>query len=223
MKIKTLLSAITLASSVATTASAQIYEADFTIAGQGATHSGSGSFTADTFDGANWVSSWPNVSTDGSTNSFITSGGAMFVSDWGGNGKLTSDPINITSDGTFTYSGTAVTVSSGDAFNASTEGFEWFYVINSGSEVAFGGQGQGFGGANIGNGVDLSSSVSTISVSGGDTLNVGFNFNVNGANDGFNVTAMTVSFAPVPEPNSYALLAGMFALASVMLRRRSVK
>ncbi len=29
--------------------------------------------------------------------------------------------------------------------------------------------------------------------------------------------------APVPEPNTYALLAGMFALASVMVRRRSVK
>ena len=34
---------------------------------------------------------------------------------------------------------------------------------------------------------------------------------------------MPLGVYAVPEPNSYALLAGMLALASVMLRRRSVK
>ena len=46
--------------------------------------------------------------------------------------------------------------------------------------------------------------------------------NWTGSNSGFSpVTSFTVQ--AVPEPNTYALLAGMFALASVMLRRRSVK
>ena len=36
-------------------------------------------------------------------------------------------------------------------------------------------------------------------------------------------SVMPVGTYSVPEPNTYALLAGMFALASVMVRRRSVK
>lgn len=142
----------------------------------------------------------------------------MVVSDWGGDGTLISDVINITTTGTFTFSGVAVTDSSGDAFNASSEGFEWFYSINSGSEVSFGGVGQGFGGVNVGDGFDLSDSVSGIAITAGDTLEVGFNFNVNGASDGFNVSSMSVS--AVPEPSAFGLIAGMLGFTWVMLRRR---
>lgn len=191
-----------------------IYTAEFSIAGEGATHSGSGTFAAGSFDGANWTSSWPTVNTDGTTNSFITVGGNMTVSEWGGNGTLLSDTITFTSDGDFTFSGTAITVSSGDAFNALTEGFEWFYILNSGSEVSFGGVGEGFGGSDIGNGVDLSDSVSGIAVSSGDTLEIGFNFNVDGSADGFDVSSMTVDFNAIPEP-SIALFSGLG-----LLRRR---
>ena len=139
----------------------------------------------------------------------------MVVQDWGGSGTLTSDTINITSSGTFDFSGSAVTVSDGPAFNVSSEGFEWFYAINGGTEVAFGGVGQGFGGSDVGDGVDLSDSVTDIAVSSGDTLQVGFNFNVNGANDGFEVSSMSVDV--IPEPST-ALLSSLGLLA--LLRRR---
>ena len=39
-------------------------------------------------------------------------------------------------------------------------------------------------------------------------------------NFGFTLTSMSFSIAAVPEPSTYALLAGCFALASVMIRRR---
>ena len=48
-------------------------------------------------------------------------------------------------------------------------------------------------------------------------------YSVNGALAEIDNIALYASAVAVPEPGTYALLAGMFALASVMLRRRSVK
>lgn len=79
-------------------------------------------------------------------------------------------------------------------------------------------------GARDGNG-DSTSIVSTV-----DTLSWGANQTLflrwtagNAAGTDAGIALDNLSVSAVPEPSTYALLSGMFALASVMLRRRSVK
>ena len=174
------------------------------------------------FDGENWTLTYPSVASDSTLNSFITNGSAMNISDWGGLGTVTGDLIHILDSGTVSISGVGTTVSSGLAFNASAEGFQWFYSLNSDSENAFGSVGEGFGGSDVGDGVDLSASVSNLSVSPGDTLVVGFRINVNGADDGAAIRSLTVNLTPssvVPEPST-AMTFGLLAAITPWWRRR---
>ncbi len=71
-----------------------IYTMDFTTDALGVTHSGSGNFASGSYEGPNWILTWPNVATDTTQNSFQTSGGNMVVADWGGLGTITSSAIN---------------------------------------------------------------------------------------------------------------------------------
>ena len=94
--MKPVLTALTLFACLNTAHAVIVYTADFSNAGEGATHSGSGTFAAGSVVGTNWSTSWPNVATDGTLNSFITAGGVMTVDDWGGDGTLTSETITFT-------------------------------------------------------------------------------------------------------------------------------
>lgn len=203
----------------ASVSSAALYSMDFSVAGQGATHSGSGSFAAGTAAGANWTLDWPNVGTDGSLNEFVTVGGLMRVQDWGGDGTVTSDSITVTSDGTVDITGAALTIGS-DVFNSvGTEGITWFYKINSEPTVSVYLGETELGGSAVGSGVDVGNLFDDVAVSSGDTLLVGFTVNVNGANDGVEISSLEVELTPVPEPSSFALL-GLAGLATMLRRRR---
>jgi len=200
-----------------------VYEADFTIDGQGATHDTVGdALESSPIAGANWVLTFGSPSSDGSTNEFITVGGVMRVQDWGGDGTVTSNPINIITDGTVDIIGRGLSIGS-DAFNnVGTEGVTWFYSLNSGSPVSvFLGETE-LGGP-VSSGTDVGNTFSSIPVSLGDILEVGFTVNVNGGGDGVEISSLSVDFAAVPEPSAFlfaSLVCGVIGIRSTMKSRR---
>jgi hypothetical protein len=202
-----------------------IYSADFSTEGEGfpdhtssappaaAPASASGG-TAGPPEGRWTVSYADTPATDGTTNEFSVNSGVLRVQDWGGAASFVSEPVTAPGTGSVTFSGSATTLSSG-AFDSGSEGFEWFYTINGGGPIAFGGVGQEFGGNDVGGDIDISASAADIPVNGGDTLTFGFNFDVNGQDDGFSVSSMTIDY--IPEPGT-ALGSSVILLA--LLRRR---
>jgi hypothetical protein len=194
-----------------------IYTTDFSVGGQGSTHDTGGSdpIEGSPIVGANWTLSFPSPSSDGTTNEFITVGGLMRVQDWGGDGTVTSNPITITGDGTVDIIGAALSIGSDSFNNVGTEGITWFYTLNTTTTTLYLGETE-LGGP-VGAGTDVGNTFSPVAVSNGDTLSVGFTVEVDGADDGVEVTSVTVDFTAVPEPTT-ALLSGLSLLA--LLRRR---
>jgi len=188
-----------------------IYTSDFSVDGQGSTHDNTGAdpFESSPVVGANWELTFGSLSSDSTINSFITSGGNMFVDDWGGLGAVTGDVVTIGAPGTVDFSG-AGTV--GD-FTVAAEFFEWFYIIN-GVSTSFG---------NLGNsttaGTVADSMVNGITVAAGDTVQIGFNINVNGVGDGGTISTLDIDFTPVPEPGSLVFF-GLASLGMIARRRR---
>lgn len=203
-----------------------IYSTDFSTPGLGVTHdttSGSTVFSAPSpFIGPNWTITYDStaISSDGSTNEFITDNpGVMIVQDWGGIGTLTSETINITDDGTVDIIGIGEAIGT-DAFNNvnGNEGITWFYSINSGAAVT-----QFLGeielGGPVASGTDVGNTFGGVSVAAGDSLEVGFFVNVDGAGDGVSISSVEVDFiTAIPEPSSFAALA--LISVPVLARRR---
>lgn len=209
---------LVLALSCSYLSAASIYTMDFSVAGQGATHvTESGpSPTA----GENWQLTYPAPETDSSMNEFVTVGGLMRVQDWGGEGTITSDTITILSNGTVSISGVGETIGD-DVFNASSEGVSWFYSLNGDVPVNhFIGQAQ-LGGSDVVAGVDIGYAFFDIPVTIGDTLKVGFTVDVNGADDGVEVSSLAVDFTAIPEPTSSIFLAFAGSACLFLRNRRS--
>lgn len=201
----------------ATSSATIIYSMDFSNAGEGSTHDTAGDgFESSPVTGTNWELTFGTISSDGSTNEFITVGGVMRVQDWGGAGTVTSNTISITGDGTVDIAGAALSIG-GDSFNTvGTEGITWFYILNAGSPVSvFLGETE-LGGP-VASGTDVGNTFSSVAVSNGDSLEVGFTVNVNGGGDGVEISSLNVDFTAVPEP-TIALLGGLGLLG--LLRRR---
>ena len=197
-----------------------LYSMDFSVPGQGSTHdSGSDVIEASPISGVNWTLTFGNVSTDGTTNEFITvSGGLMRVQDWGGAGKVTSDAIHILENGTVDITGEGLSIGS-DAFNAvGTEGITWFYAINGGTPVEHY-LGENELGGPVASGTDVGYSFQNISVTSGDSLVIGFEVNVNGAGGGVEISSYDVNFSAVPEPTSFVFL-GLAGLVMMARRKR---
>gem|GEM_PF-1543576 len=170
--------------------SADLYEADFSVDGQGSTHDSSGAdeLEASPIQGANWSIFWDvDPATDGSTNRFITEGGLLISDDWGGEAFFETEEIDVS--GLSTVNILALASTRGSAvFNAAAEGFHWYYVLDGiqtdGPRLTTDGS------------LDFDESVD---VSGASNLKVGFSFNVNGAGDGFDISSITVNDG-VPSP-----------------------
>ena len=192
-----------------------IYAADFSIAGQGSTHDTVGDgFETSPVTGANWTLTFGSLSSDTTTNEFITTGGLIRVQDWGGSGTITSDTIVTTGAGTVDISGAALTIGT-DAFNAGAEGITWFYTLNgSTTSLTISGPDP------VNSGTDVGNVFSDVAVEAGDILTVGFTVVVDGLSDGVEVSSLTVDFTPIPEPSA-PLLSGMACLLAVFRRKRA--
>jgi len=200
--------------------SAALYSMDFSIPGQGSTHdTGGDALELSPITGANWTLTYGAVSSDTTTNEFITTAGnLMRVQDWGGSGTITSQLIPIVANGTVAIAGQGLSIGS-DAFNTvGTEGITWFYSINGGSAVAVY-LGEAELGGPVASGTDVGHTFSNIAVTSGDSLAIGFTVNVNGTDDGVEISAMTVDFTPAPEPSS-SLLLSLGGITCLFRRKR---
>lgn len=149
--------------------------------------------------------SWGTLATDTSANTAVFSSGAFTSSDWGGVGTFTSAAINVSS-----LSSVTISAQFDGLFNTNTEFANFFYQLDGGSVIDFG---VSLEDATYTNEV---ATLANLNVTGSNSLVVGFTYNHNGASDFFNVDSLTV----VPEPGTFALLAGMLGMVYVMLKRR---
>ncbi len=205
MKIKSILLAATgIFASIATSSGAVIYSADFSTAGVGWTHTTTTPPAPgpQSVNGSNYTLSYPGTpSTDGSVNSYITSGGNLTASDWGGSGAFATMAINISG-----LSSVTIAMIASGTFNAASENFIWYYSIDGGAAVT----------APKATG-DFSQTWASVDVSGASSLTVGFTFNHDGGSDSFNVSSITVD--TVPEP-TIATMAGLLGTIGLLRRRR---
>lgn len=164
---------------------ADLYESDFSVDGQGATHdSGSDTLEASPVLGENWSIFWDvDPLTDSSTNSFVTQGGILFSEDWGGFASFETDEIDVSGVDSINIVALASTRGNGGAFNAGSEQFAWYYLLD----------GARTDGPVFTEDGDLNFSLEGVDVSGVSALKVGFTFNINGGTDGFDVTSITVN------------------------------
>lgn len=206
MKFKTTLLAIAATSILGAStgvAATIIYDADFSTAGIGFTHTTANPPAAsDSASGPNWTISYGTTpATDSTANTFITDGGALTASDWGGSGSFITSTIDVSSVDLVNISG----LGSGVFNQPPGEFFTWFYSIDGGALVT----------ADQVSG-NFDQTFENVNVSGASSLVVGFNFNHNGASDGFSISSVSVEV--VPEPSS-ALL-GAVGFLALLFRRR---
>jgi Secretion system C-terminal sorting domain len=174
--------------------SSQIYSADFSIEGDGfpdhftpsnppasAPASASGGSSPN-----NWTVSYSTTPlSDGSANEFsVNATNEIRIQDWGGPGSWRSTTIDVSSYTTISISASGQTV--GNGANSTGEFFSYLYILDGGAPVI----------TNAGN--PGSYSVVNLNVASATTLVVGFNFNVNGANDGFEISDFQVFNTPLP-------------------------
>ena len=165
---------------------ADLYEADFSVDGQGATHdTGSDTLENSPINGENWSIFWDTEpASDGSTNSFITQGGILFSDDWGGEGNFETVEIDVSGVDAINISAVASTRGNGATFNFSgTEQFAWYYILDGirTEGPVFTADGS------------LDYSVEGLNVSDASVLKVGFTFHINGSTDGFDITSIIVN------------------------------
>lgn len=190
-----------------------IYDAAFTTAEIGFTHTTSSPPAAgpQSVSGPNYSFGYSTTPlTDTTSNFMITSGGEFSTIDFGGEAFLRSSSIDVSAFSLVDISGVGATVGSA-VFNVASEDFNWFYSLDGGSEVAFG--------LTSADG-SLDAMSSSLNVAGSSALTVGFRYNINGSGDGFDVTSLSVS--AVPEPKFVApFVLGVFSL--LLIRMRSAR
>jgi hypothetical protein len=174
----------------------QIYNADFSTEGDGFPDHITGSPPATGPASAsggiapnNWTTSYTTIpSTDGTANEFsVNASGAIRIQDWGSSdAKWESANIDVTGINSVTIIVVGETIGSA-VQNAGSEYFKYFYKLDSGTEnetaVVLAGETSG---------TPVNYNEYTLDVSAVNTLNVGFNFQVDGANDGYEISSFKV-------------------------------
>lgn len=140
-----------------------------------------------------WTVSYDTApGTDGSANEFSVDGaGKMHIQDWGGTAEFESASIDISGVDEITIDALGMTVGSA-VQNASSEFFEYFYIIDGVETVVD----IPLSGDSAGDPVNLATG--TIDVSSASTLTVGFRFNVNGGGDGYDICSIIVEGVTLP-------------------------
>jgi hypothetical protein len=169
-----------------------VYDADFSNNGDGfPAHTTSsppsvGPVSAGPFGTApnQWSLSYETApSTDATENTFEVVLGELQSADWGGQGIFTSQVIDVTDINTVTISATGVNSGAND------NNFTYFYIIDGSNRVETPIL------SNDGDSVNYS--IAGLDVSGASTLEVGFEFSENGADQGYTISEFLVSFAPI--------------------------
>jgi hypothetical protein len=192
-----------------------VYSADFSVSGQGSTHNTVGdAIEASPISGVNWTISFPTPSSDTTTNEFITTGAVMRIQDWGGAGTLVSNSIDVTGWVTVDLTGTFSNLSD---INASGEFLRFFYTLDGGSPVSTLVDDNSAAGS-----LRQPWQILNLDVSSASSMTIGFNFDVDGAGQGWEVSSLVVDgVTAVPEPAAAlfgAVLCGIIGLG-VAVRR----
>lgn len=182
---------------------AAIYDADFSTPGAGfADHTTSsppaaGPATSGVFGAAPnaWELSYVTTpSSDTSANEFSVEastqglgGNVLQSNDWGGQGIFESQNIDVSSLSTVSVA--AVALGEGTDFinNQPTEFFQWFYRLDGVRTDS-----TTYTDGTADTGADIGWSIPSLNVAGVTNLVVGFEFNINGADDGFEVASIVV-------------------------------
>lgn len=190
-----------------------IYQADFSNVATLAEHNSDtlAPTASGEVSGPNFDVSWNETpATDGSGNFIATTGSALRAEDWGGQFGFNTDIIDVSMWNTVSIDFVATFFN-----NSSSEFFEAGYsTFGGGTVVAVGPLSE------VGTETDGSFSVAELDVSSESLLIVYFDTEFNGSSDFVQVDSITVTgVTPVPEPEVYASLAGLLALALVGWRR----
>jgi hypothetical protein len=190
-----------------------IYSSDFTTAGQGFTHNND-SPPSDTPQSVNggmstnpegrWTASYTTKpATDGTKNEFITANGKMRIQDWGGEARWQSFPIDVSAISSVDIKAVGVTIGE-DVQNVNSEFFQYFYNLDGETD-----QTTAVTVSNESAGTDINYSLTNLDVSTIDKLIVGFKFNVNNVDDGYEIHSFTVEgrFIPMNQPTSFTATA----------------
>jgi len=183
MKLNSFLKSALLSCGISPSFAVEFYRADFSVDGQGSTHDTAGdAIESSPVVGANWVIRWDaDPGSDGSINSFITSGGKLVSSDWGGRAIFETNAIDVSGVNSVTISALADTVGAA-VFNSGSEGFTWFYIRDGGARIS-----------QLPVTADGSLDYTeVIDVTSASSLVVGFEFEINGADDGFEISSLSV-------------------------------
>ena len=171
--------------SIAPTLGLEIYQADFTKAGVGASHAGSRPPARGNIAGPNYQIFWNTApSGDSGGNYFETRGGMLQMRDWGGTAGFQTGIIDVEPYSSVVV--TAVGKSVGQGFNATAESFRWWYTLDDGVPIP--GPSYGLDGGYQGT-IEF---LQTLSTEGASALVIGFEFTLNGGADGFNLTTLRV-------------------------------
>ncbi|MAY73668.1 MAG: hypothetical protein CMJ31_02905 [Phycisphaerae bacterium] len=199
--------------SAATAGTVTVYDADFSVDGIGFDHTSNGNaLEASPAVGPNFTLSYPSIpSSDTTLNFFITGGGTLTSSDFGGAHSFESFDIDVSQYDEVSISFINDFLGTDSFNNAPAEFIEYYYTLDGGAQTQF------FFFTDDPNGPDLNAST-FVNVAGVSTLRVGLNANVDGAGDGFDLSSVTVTGTPVPAPATIALT-GLAGLAAARRRR----
>lgn len=143
--------------------------------------------------GNNFLLSYQSTpATDASTNEFgnqsTTGLSGLSSEDFGGEASFQTYPIDVSGVNAVTVDAVGATNGT-NVFNGASEQFEWWYTLDGGAQVPF------FTTTSDGS---LAASILSLDVTGVNELVVGFTFNLNGGNTGFqNVDLTVVEYNPL--------------------------